>query len=453
MTPPSRYNGGQCLRDDCPRARLGHGAWHIALPKLQALSKAQLKNRYPRLNIYDLQDHVEKNGQRHYERRADRRRECDQIRGEASGARRKPRQPESPPQVARKTASALLAEIKAQLLAREKNEASSSTEENPTKRRRLRQPESRPPNGASSSTGGNPVRLQPVVLDSSGADRDGDGYDSGFTILSSDDSEASVFGLRSALHEVEADDELSDSSSQGNGDMAVAEKERASKWRMDNFLQYNLDFAYVFKNFEEAYYHAGRAVAVAWSKARKLAEPWMVTDVARVSEVEATASKICKVDEQKKAQAIKRKRPIDASSLRQPGEGTQMEEEQDDKARFLEPLAQLMMDCGVGRTENASAADEEIMTSHRRKATRVVKANGIPTLHKAIITADELRKHLESRPMHMDVNKVEPVVLEEFLWQSHAPGRAFNAIGWMCKNLQLEWPIGGKARHQGGTFD
>ena len=65
---------------------------------------------------------------------------------------------------------------------------------------------------------------------------------------------------------------------------------------------------------------------------------------------------------------------IDAPSLRQPGKGTEVEEEDEDKVRFTEPLAQLMMDCGVGRTENASATDEEIMNSLRRKATRVVKA-------------------------------------------------------------------------------
>mgnify|MGYP006112488961 CR=1 FL=1 len=78
-----------------------------------------------------------------------------------------------------------------------------------------------------------------------------------------------------------------------------------------------------------------------------------------------------------------------------------MEEEENDKARFIEPLVQLMMDWEVGRTENASATDEEFMSSLRRKATRVVKAAEIPTLHIAITTADELRKYLESRATHM----------------------------------------------------
>ena len=58
----------------------------------------------------------------------------------------------------------------------------------------------------------------------------------------------------------------------------------------------------------------------------------MVTDMARVSAVEATATKIRKVDEQKKTQAIKRRKLTDASSLRQPGEGAEAEEEENDKA-------------------------------------------------------------------------------------------------------------------------
>ena len=204
MTPPSRRNGGQCLREDCPRARLGYGSWHIALPKLQALwSEGQLENRYPHLNLYDLQNHVERNGQKHHERRADRRRE----------------------------------EALAQPFMLEQ-------EEQPNRQRRVwrkpRQPESPPPNAASSSTGGNPVKLgywiRTKQMDSDEADGDGAGYDSEFTVLASDESGASIFGLRSALHEVEEDDELSDSSTQGDGEMAVAERGRVIRWRKDSLL-------------------------------------------------------------------------------------------------------------------------------------------------------------------------------------------------------------------------
>ena len=180
---------------------------------------------------------------------------------------------------------------------------------------------------------------------------------------------------------------------------------------------------------------------MSWSRARVLAEPEMVTDMARISAVEATTTKIRRVDEQKKAATSKKKKMASASFLRQPGKGTEMEESDEDKMRFAEPLAQLMNDCKVGRSENASATDEEILNSLRRKAKRVVKAAEIPTLHRAITTADEVRKYLASRETHMGVDKVEPIVLEEFLWQSRARVRAVNAIAWMCKNLQLGWPI------------
>ncbi len=69
----------------------------------------------------------------------------------------------------------------------------------------------------------------------------------------------------------------------------------------------------------------------------------MVTDMAKTSAAEATATKARKVDEQRKAAAIKRKEMSDASFLRQPGKGTEVEEKDEDKVRFTEPLAQLMM--------------------------------------------------------------------------------------------------------------
>ena len=100
-----------------------------------------------------------------------------------------------------------------------------------------------------------------------------------------------------------------------------------------------------------------------------------------------------------------------------------------------------MMDCNVCRDENASATDEELMASLIRRAKRVAKTAEIPTLHRALTTANELRKHCSEMTVPMAVDKVEPTVLEEFLWQSKAKVRAVNAIGWLCNNLRLGWPI------------
>ena len=61
-----------CMRDDCPRKRLGFGSWHTALPKLQMLSTRELRRSYPHLNLRDLEDHVKQEGKRHEERKADR---------------------------------------------------------------------------------------------------------------------------------------------------------------------------------------------------------------------------------------------------------------------------------------------------------------------------------------------------------------------------------------------
>ncbi len=61
----------------------------------------------------------------------------------------------------------------------------------------------------------------------------------------------------------------------------------------------------------------------------------MVTDIAKISAVEATATKVRKVDEQRKTAAIKKKKMTDASFLRQPGKGTKVEEKEEDrKARY-----------------------------------------------------------------------------------------------------------------------
>ena len=66
------YDGGQCQRDDCPRASLGYGSWHVALPKLQKLwIQGRLDDSYPELNLNDLQNHVKRTGQRRHERERD----------------------------------------------------------------------------------------------------------------------------------------------------------------------------------------------------------------------------------------------------------------------------------------------------------------------------------------------------------------------------------------------
>ena len=263
-----------------------------------------------------------------------------------------------------------------------------------------------------------------------------------WTVRSSDESDASIFGLRHMLHEVEEGSEISAASSDDDNEIAVAERKAVAEWRIAAGMECVMDFAYCFVNFEEAYKSAGQPVAVAWSTARLLACPELAADMAKVSKIDATTTKIAKVNEQRKNVVSKKRRVTSAASLRQPGKGTEVEEEDSDKQRFVEPLARLMMDCKVGRAENISVSNDGIMNSLRRKAGRLVTTSETPTLHRAITTAAELRKYPEEKPTYMDVDKIEPITLEEFLWQSRSQGRVINAISWVCKNLDLGWPWG-----------
>ena len=58
------------------------------------------------------------------------------------------------------------------------------------------------------------------------------------------------------------------------------------KWRSDNLLTDNTDFAHFFLNLEEAHSNAGHAVATSWSKARSWAGPEMINDASRVSRIQ-----------------------------------------------------------------------------------------------------------------------------------------------------------------------
>jgi hypothetical protein len=156
---------------------------------------------------------------------------------------------------------------------------------------------------------------------------DDTGLDSDMTL--SDDSDASIYGLRRTIHKIERGDELSDSSSQDNGMMALVDRRRVHKWREDHTLLDDEDFANVFVDFDEAYYNTGRAVSSAWSKAKIQSDPGIVTDSSRLSAVEVTAAKIRAVDKRRKKPSNKKKRATQPDIT--------------DKARFVEPLVQLMM--------------------------------------------------------------------------------------------------------------
>jgi hypothetical protein len=197
--------------------------------------------------------------------------------------------------------------------------------------------------------------------------------------------------------------------------------------RTENVMRGDLDFTHVFIDFKRAYSEAGRAVAEAWSRARLLAEP-----EANISAIRATAADDRKVDDDRKRKAIDERNSARSPLLRQPGKGTGLENIEEIKVRFIEPLERLMMHCEDDYSENETATYEEIMSSPRHKAAQMARAHDVPTSYGATTAAGELRRHLESRT-HGRVVHVNPVVLEEFLRQSTPQGRASNSIAWMCK--------------------
>jgi hypothetical protein len=278
----------------------------------------------------------------------------------------------------------------------------------------------------SSSTSQSPtqeVKLEPAVNSSpAGDDSDAKGHASEATVLGSDRSQAIIIETSNALHEVEEDDELSEVSSLDYDERGAAEMDIVNSWRTMHFLQHDLDFAYVFVDFEQAYAQAGRAVARAWHRAKLWVEPETTTVDSENMEA------LCKMKVAK------------SPFLRQPGESGNPGKPDVDKVRFIEPLAQLMMDFKIGHNENASATDKEIMTALRHKATQVSDAANIPTLHIAVTTANEVREYLEYRAAHMG-GSMDPILLQDFLRNHRARIRAITAVSWMCDNLHLGWPI------------
>jgi hypothetical protein len=201
------------------------------------------------------------------------------------------------------------------------------------------------------------------------------------------------------------------------------------------------DFAQVFVDFDEAYYNAGRAVSVSWSKAKIREEPDIVTDSAKLSAVEATATKVRKIDRRKRKPSDNKKRATQPASLRQPGDEADAEVNSTDGARFIEPLVQLMKTLETYPIDPA-ATDEETSAILRCRAEQIIHEASIPTLHKVITTAAELRKYHEGR--WYTASTLGPSEIETFLQLSRAPTRATEAIRWMGDHLRLnldDWKL------------
>ena len=263
-----------------------------------------------------------------------------------------------------------------------------------------------------------------------------------FTVISSDDSQASIFDLRGRIHSTDgewSEGEESLVSSDNEDEQAAAERETVANWRLFQDLQDDKDFAFVYVNFAEAYADAGRAVAMAWARCRQRSELTLETDAVHVSRISANVESMKAIDDIKKRKKVAAK--SGSKPLRHPGQGTQKAELDSDKQRFFQPLVDIMKEGEAFRSENYNASDKEYTEALERRARRLCNDAEVPTLHRAVTTADDLRKWMEERKDGTNFINVQAVVLEVFIWQSNAKTRVVTALGWLCKHLGFDWPM------------
>ena len=216
-------------------------------------------------------------------------------------------------------------------------------------------------------------------------------------------------------------DELSEASSQGSGEAAMAERNTVEGWRTEHLLTDNHDFAYVFPDFAAAYSHSGISVAKAWSKARILATPEIYADKTKFNEIQGTTRKVRRLDRLKIARTTGICRTSPHLKQSEGGAGW-----------VAEPLVQLAIECKLD--------SPDITIPHiRLMVTNKVNTTDIVILYRAVITTIELKEHLDKHQTRF--GKVDPKVIDDFLWEARAQKRAAYAIVWMSNSLQLGWPV------------
>ena len=449
----------------CPRQEKGHGHWHVALPFLQNMPSSERGRRYPGLRLDDLAMHVEEQGQKKRDRKRGRHPHAGGT-ASSSGTRRvwrspsRDRQSERYPQTGGSSSSAVQpggserypqakgppvqseAEKKA-LQLREKCEARKLRfEPQPGAKQRPRKVWRKVPrelpileikderDDARSNADSVPNWDDDAASDCSQAASSTSRASMPLTVISSDDSQASIFDLRGRIHSTEgewSEGEESLVSSDNEDEQAAAERETVANWRLFQDLQDDKDFAFVYVNFSEAYADAGRAVAMAWARCRQRSELTLETDADHVSMITANVESMKAIDDIKKKKKVAAK--YGSKPLRHPGQGTQKAELDSDKQRFFQPLVDIMKEGEAFRSENYNASDKEYTEALERRARRLCSDANVPTLHRAVTTADDLRRWMEERSDGTNFMNVQAVVLEVFIWQSNAKTRVVAALG------------------------
>ena len=268
---------GQCR----PRRTLGDGRWHTALPKLTRMNPGVRGERYPHLVMSELVIHVAKAGTQHQHRRRERQLKQERLHNAPS------------------------AELTGRVWQSRRESGSSSSNAK------------RPPgfgfsNARSTIRAGslavdrcNPgltkqavaAKSEQVTEEQAMTKRTKSEELETLTELSSDDSDASIFGLCDNI--CSSDEEWSDGEesliSSDNEEVAArAERDSVAMWRLKEHLLCDRDFAFVCTSFEEACLDSGpgRAVSMAWSRCRQRAELSLNTDAAHALSITATSAMI-----------------------------------------------------------------------------------------------------------------------------------------------------------------
>ena len=113
------------------------------------------------------------------------------------------------------------------------------------------------------------------------------------------------------------------------------------------------------------------------------------------------------------------------------------------KERFKQQLIDIMKESEVFKQAQVDHhhSDKEYNDTLDLRALTICRNADVPTLHKAVTTAAELKTWIQKRDDDTTVSNMQLLVLEGFVWQSHAKTRAFTSLKWLCDNVGLKWPV------------
>ena len=228
-----------------------------------------------------------------------------------------------------------------------------------------------------------------------------------------------------------------------DANMRLVEAAKATRWRAQWGMQADEDFAFAFSDYADAFAVAGCAVADAWYLCRMVQTQYLAFEAGRAAAADSAASAVAAASAVVECDAIVPKSPMRAKPS---GVSTRRTQEAEDPARneaYIPALVQCMQECGALSGEKVSGQD--LRDALVRRATKRCGESEEATLRRATLTWEELRSHCwegrEGVAVRTPPSELTAVQLEIFVYKSQAKSRAFVALRWLAKNLQLPWPM------------